>query len=1435
MGSAAIVGMEELGNTTSTPSTKPNGPGYEDKTESSKDKLSESYFERNSTTTARSSSRETSKDGINSTIQTSATKTGSCDDNSAHDGDSAFRSIEEKTRTGRNRTDESALRSSSSKNGSVLPPEIWHYIFSFCPPKSLGRLLAVNRLFNSYLDPQAPVSGEVLVCSARCIVDSLKPNAIWQASRRLFWPNMPAPLQSKTELEMWRLACSRQCEECGKLDTQDHASPFDLRHPGPGGDGVATIWSFGSRMCASCLLRTSIKEVDLLLSPTIPSSVVPALPFVFLTQELDVLSASMIEQDQLPAGGQVTKRFFSAHVKALEQEFLAVKDMGAGTVAEWLKGLPGRGNDARHDASKWEKWEISGGVAKMRSQLYPGYIKDSPSTGLDQPARNILPPKFMNPMHLMAVNQSDFHLSRHERTIEQVAELKAARKAEIERRALLLNPPLSADILRHMPSFQAAIQIVHPLDDNAWEILEPRLLTQRSDAEERERREKQNAAPLRVEELSQIETTLASTKEARDLIDKDWEEVQAPLRARIAGFADEIIRDGWGKGKKVNKANCAQFAINVLLEVRKRFYADIANARAAGTPIPIDPPEGPFTQKLTLENMKWVFETKIRLITERYRKELFYCNDCEGVYKTFGFEGVIQHFAAKHTTSLSLGNIVVFWRAEWPEHPPFSAEAHPARPQQFYNHVPPPFPANGPLAPQINHTFTSTLLPAQPHAYPPSSGYAYAGPPYYDHYQVPQQPYAPPPLPHLHAPLLDYQSHYDQQQSYTTPPEPYHPYQEVHGSYPVAGVEPNQNYGPPPRGHYDYNSSLYQPIPKGVPSGPAPMVHHDPYKTQLEDVARNSREVWQTLGNIQDFPGSLRVSVTIHHLVKRFRARFLETPSLSLFIDGLSNHKDMRPVRNVNGLVCKACHLRLGNAGSVEQDRKNFSLPQLTNHFQSKHIVPMQNRSAPFSLDWVSDMILLPDLRGLINLESLVNEAQRTLIAEAVPMVFHQQLSSEAGRHHGHHPQQQRQKQRQQQQTESLLSEGASSKVQPPLPASVQDKAVELMTHGKLPEAGHKGRGGPTHSTESVRSDTSRGLKSAPASATPKLISDSIGLGSSDSSKQSSQGARHNRGKDRHQNAKRGQGNNKRKRNQCEESGGRRVGKAFRRDEPGNRPGGRDANYDLLRRQQPERRPASASEEAETGWSVQDRPPTRPSLVKESSAIAKQESSIFSQYRAPSSETYTDNTVSQLSTGPSTQSQGRRAAPELRFRSPETTGRDRSRPSHQLELPYFTQPGPVEEYGDRYASHRALVTSDDTGGRRYEDGYHDKHSRLSVKRGQIMMPVEPGYLWYRDDARARARPPTEAAYEIVHVIEGQREYYIRRPVRCEPEPRYAVEEQIGHREATSHVFGEGYANVPRPNIGQDVVRGSLMPETRAADRRAGPAYLEEYDPHFPSA
>ncbi|KAK4235793.1 hypothetical protein C8A03DRAFT_17505 [Achaetomium macrosporum] len=1340
----------------------------------------------------------------------------------------------------------------SNLDKSLLPAEVWHHIFTFCPPKSLGNLLAVNRLFNLYLDPASSVRRDVPDFLTRGVLKSMEPNAIWQASRRLFWPKVPAPLRSKTELDMWRLACSPKCQSCGKLDARGQTSHPGTRHPGPGPGGVAIIWAFGVRMCGPCLISKSVKEVDLLLSPSIPSALLPALPFIFLSQYLDAFSPTTLKQSQLPAELQVTKWFLASDVEALEKEFVRVKEMGQGTVSEWLKGLESRGSDMQHEASKWEKWEASGGIAKMCSQLSPEYVRKFPfSLPQKPPTDPILPPP--------ALRQS-FSQGRHERTAAEVAELKAARKAEIERRALLLDPPLTADVLRHIPAFQASTHIVSQLDDDAWERLKPRLLAQRAVAEKI--REEERKAEPKNKEMPQgqqhLETTLATTKEARDRIDKEWEEAQTPLRAKIAGYADEVIQDNWGKGKTVTRENCSRFAVDALLYIRKRFYAEVAKdaaaARAAGKTPPIDPPEGPFTQKLTLENMRWIFDTKIRPHTEPFRKELFYCNGCEGNLKPFTFEGVIQHYAAKHTNALSLRSIVVHWRAEWPEHPPFSATARPAS----YAHVPGGFPVNGGTPLPANYHYPPAAIPAVPPAvYGPAIGYGHTSPTYNDYYQQPPPPpasYHPP----LAAPtsLFPPQPGYEQQASYATQPAAYSPYQPPTMQYPApAVVEPPQSYVPLPNGQQEYPNGPYQPNNNGGGpyAPPPPPVYPDLYHIKVEDIARNSREVWRQLGDIRDLPGSLRVFVTIHHLVKRFRSRFYETPPLSMFIDGLSNNKEMRPVRNVNGLVCKACHLRLGNADSVKEERKHFSLPQLANHFQSKHVEPMQRmqaqtKSAP--LDWVLDMVLLPHPASFSSLASSVNDAQRALLAAALPSVFAPQPVS-------------------------AIAQGSAGRY-PPVPARVPAESTTTNGYPGPPDARSKYSATTASVGAGVFGDSSSSGQSSHR-ATPCTMSENDCSAGNEGARQSSQGFRPVQEQNGFKGHRKAMGKNTRgKSHGTGGCGDRTFEKQVNTAGKDIRPEDTDVHVPRLTHHggtppihassaRSERPRTEGVPQAQQALDHNARPGQRfdpeyqvpraigdhePNILAalESRLEQRRSPQLQNQQGPPHDAPYKDPREAIASPGFQGVSgryaghghiEGRPGArPESQYQAPGPVVRERSPAGRQVGGGYHSRPLPVKMRKDAYPPQRIRASVIEPSPRYSEGGRFSTPVAPPDDRGHGHGAVraEAQYRRYHEDIPMPSRGPIEA-YEIVQVIDEHGEYYIRRPVRREPDARYIYEEQGVRRDAGAYPSLEPvYAGaVVRPSHFREWGRASVAPEPWPADRRADPAYYEEYDPRFPAA
>ena len=590
-------------------------------------------------------------------------------------------------------------------------------------------------------------------------------------------------------------------------------------------------------------------------------------------------------------------------------------------------------------------------------------------------------------------------------------------------------------VLNHMESFQAATQITQPLTEQAWKILKPRLLAQLPYAERREKERVQQTEVL-AEEYRQRRHQEAQLKETKDNFDREWEIFQAPVRNRIGALADEIIETRWAGAKSITKETSPKFAADVLVNVRQRFYAEIAQedeaALAAGDPVKIDPSNGPPSRRLILENMKWLFDTKIKPLTDHFQRELFLCNGCEGNFKFYGFEGVIQHYAAKHTNTLSMGNIVVHWRAEWPEYPPFNP--NPSVAKAAYYKVPTPAPVQshslrephaqaniggysqtaetgasalpqsiiengqyntngystsyvGPHAEDSSQGFPAQVYPAITPTYIPSAGYpgysGYSGPP--NGYASSAAHYAP----YQNAPQVLTPQAYG---SSIPPQSPYPAFAQIQLNTNAQVYVPGSNANSFAGGPYHPNiSSNY--LPNHVPNVPGPV--SDLYQRQMDEMAKHAKDVFTGIGGIKDLPGSVRIYVVIQHTVSRFKATFANEPSLTMFIDGLDHNPVMRPVRSVNGLGCKTC-IKFGTSAKL------FTLPHLVNHFRTTHVEAPQAFGYPqiSELDWKHDMIDLPELSVISNLVQApgMTDHKLSLIAWAFPEAVPIPLPSLRGR-----------------------------------------------------------------------------------------------------------------------------------------------------------------------------------------------------------------------------------------------------------------------------------------------------------------------------------------------------------------------------------------------------------------------------------------------------
>jgi hypothetical protein len=107
--------------------------------------------------------------------------------------------------------------------------------------------------------------------------------------------------------------------------------------------------------------------MDLLFSSTLPSILLPALPFALFTPSMQFISSIALRGSQSSSSLNLTKYYFKPHIQAMKREFDEVKALGSATAEEWVKGLETNGKEKLADAARWEQWEMSGGLKILRT------------------------------------------------------------------------------------------------------------------------------------------------------------------------------------------------------------------------------------------------------------------------------------------------------------------------------------------------------------------------------------------------------------------------------------------------------------------------------------------------------------------------------------------------------------------------------------------------------------------------------------------------------------------------------------------------------------------------------------------------------------------------------------------------------------------------------------------------------------------------------------------------------------------------------------------------------------------------------------------------------------------------------------------------------------------------------------------------------------
>ena len=496
-----------------------------------------------------------------------------------------------------------------------------------------------------------------------------------------------------------------------------------------------------------------------------------------------------------------------------------------------------------------------------------------------------------------------------------------------------LDPPLQANALQHIKAFRDTMQITTPMTDSQWEnMLKPKIMEEREAAELQEHQRAQQLAALQAAIPSAVPDE-TFTRPAKEVYDRDYEHSQEPLRQKLGEYATDHINGHWLQGRGLDRDSAPLFAVDVLLHVRQRYIVD----REAGILDPViegapkfhlakqsTPPLEPF---LSLDNMKWVFDNKVRTYTDPHRRELFICAGCaeDRKPKWFAFEGLIQHYGAKHTSAFSKGNVVVHWQtAEWPEEPPFFEN-----PAAFI---------------KSERKFSGAKTHGRSRGTPQGS--------------LDETVRSPAPV----AMLSD------------------NPVFSA-GKTPALG----QNGHHPvdyPQGGYGYQ---YQP-----PVQPKPDHSKESQVAKVSADAREIWDQLDGVKELQEALECVRMFTVLHHMVSRFMQHFYHAPLLDTLTDALATNELMKPIKSTHALACKICTAEQMNGTADKMSyharirkMKMYNISALVTHFKITH-------QPAGTLSWDLNLIELPDnaLVGELIRKPGMDDNKLKLIAAAFPAAF---------------------------------------------------------------------------------------------------------------------------------------------------------------------------------------------------------------------------------------------------------------------------------------------------------------------------------------------------------------------------------------------------------------------------------------------------------------
>ncbi|KAL9056140.1 MAG: hypothetical protein Q9162_003101 [Coniocarpon cinnabarinum] len=725
------------------------------------------------------------------------------------------------------------------------------------------------------------------------------------------------------------------------------------------------------------------------------SVMLSVVPFLFLTEDNHVLSPSAFRlAGGIPENIRIQKVFLLSQLESLQEKLRHAKEKDQQQAKDLLHALSDELPSTNELFSAWEHWATVENVHRFRTPLLGHCLKrfrDGKS------AKNVEGADDEASVGDVTETHSRGSSAPHRpptRSKADAHEAKVGRRAEIERRCAKLSPPLDGILLEHMDAFGAAMQISMPLTEDAWQLLKPKLLAQRRVAQQRLR--EQQAASHAFEA-----TTDPTAEKALDTdeVKERWEKFQRPVRADLERYVDELTRDTWADGKAVNRHTAPRFAAEALVSARNRYASERPERMQSGNAF-----------RLVLHNMKWVYEHKIKPLTEvaHGARDIFACAECGGSHKMFAFDSLIQHFAAKHTSNFSSkGSGIAWYEAPWPQRPPFRIpERSSGSTGQPVDLISPSedshtFGGSPPSHPDQNTLYQPVASMHRPPLTSPGFAHGAYGP--FGAFSTPSAGYSSMATSpaysagHAYPPPSRFSYHTNATSPFDVSGPPFSPYHNPHTPVQVTGIA-EQWAGSP--GYPSPIKPLYLPSPHlGQPSF---------LQVQSDAVAAIAKEVWDLLVPVKQIPPSVRFYVLINHTISRFKEQFSNEPNIDLFARCVNDHISLRAMKDANGLACKVCVLEKESREEGHShafpltggERKLYSFSSLLSHFKQVHVETKlalenaQTHDDPEDLtrhDWKEDMIELPDdslIEGLMRLQGMSDPHRMVIVKAAFPTLF---------------------------------------------------------------------------------------------------------------------------------------------------------------------------------------------------------------------------------------------------------------------------------------------------------------------------------------------------------------------------------------------------------------------------------------------------------------